>query len=76
MNFGEALEALKNGSMVQREVWNGKDIFIYLVQGGGVTKEYLECDVLLKSFEVAGAVSIIEWQALQDDVLADDWKTA
>lgn len=28
MNFGEALEALKNGEAVQREGWNGKGLFV------------------------------------------------
>lgn len=27
-NFGEALEALKQGKLVQREGWNGKGMFI------------------------------------------------
>lgn len=33
MNFGQALEALKLGSKVAREGWNGKGMFIYLVKG-------------------------------------------
>jgi len=33
MNFGEAVEALKLGSRVAREGWNGKKMFIYLNKG-------------------------------------------
>jgi hypothetical protein len=31
MNFGQALEALKDGKMVQRSGWNGKGMHLYLV---------------------------------------------
>lgn len=32
MNFGQAIEALKDGKKVARSGWNGKNMFIYLVQ--------------------------------------------
>jgi len=38
MNFGQALEALKNGEMVQRQGWN-KGIFIYKTVGNTVDVE-------------------------------------
>lgn len=41
MNFGQALEALKLGSVVAREGWYGKGMFIYLVRGTLVDKERL-----------------------------------
>lgn len=31
MNFGEALEALKNGKRIAREGWNGKGMFLFLL---------------------------------------------
>lgn len=31
MNFGEAIEAMKNGKAVAREGWNGKGMFIVLM---------------------------------------------
>ncbi|MGW8324111.1 MAG: DUF2829 domain-containing protein [Desulfobacterales bacterium] len=31
MNFGEAIQALKDGKKVQRKGWNGKDMFIVLM---------------------------------------------
>lgn len=30
MNFGKAIEALKEGKMVQRTGWNGKGMFIFM----------------------------------------------
>jgi hypothetical protein len=29
-NFGQAVEALKQGKMVQREGWNGKGLFVFM----------------------------------------------
>jgi hypothetical protein len=39
MNFGEALQLLKDGSFLQRKGWNGKGMFIYLVSGRTVKHE-------------------------------------
>ena len=33
MNFGHAIEALKNGLRVQRTGWNGKGMFVWMVDG-------------------------------------------
>jgi hypothetical protein len=30
MNFGEAIEALKQGKLVQRSGWNGKGMFLFM----------------------------------------------
>jgi hypothetical protein len=30
MNFGEAIQALKEGKMVQRTGWNGKGLFVFM----------------------------------------------
>lgn len=29
MNFGEALQAVKEGKLIQREGWNGKGMFVF-----------------------------------------------
>jgi hypothetical protein len=53
MNFGQAIEALKEGKRVARDGWNGKGMFILqaggysvhkdnLREGGPITKEFLE----------------------------------
>jgi hypothetical protein len=36
MNFGEAIQAMKNVKKVARSGWNGKGMFIYLVEGSDV----------------------------------------
>nr|DAK36836.1 MAG TPA: Protein of unknown function (DUF2829) [Caudoviricetes sp.] len=36
MNFGQAIEALKNGKKVARVGWNGKGMFIYMTTGSVV----------------------------------------
>lgn len=34
MNFGEAIENLKQGKRVTRKGWNGKGMFLFLMRGG------------------------------------------
>lgn len=46
MNFGQALEALKIGQAVAREGWNGKGMFIYLVNGATVSVPNLRNEAL------------------------------
>ena len=41
MNFGQAIELLKAGRKVARAGWNGKGMFIYLVEGTTVPIERL-----------------------------------
>lgn len=42
MNFSEILEEVKNGSKCCRDGWNGKDMFIYMVDGSQVWKDTLK----------------------------------
>ncbi len=44
MNFGEALEALKDGKKVAREGWNGKGMYLYLVHGRLVDVDMLQLE--------------------------------
>lgn len=41
MNFGQAIEALKEGKKVSRSGWNGKNMFIFKTVGNTVTKEFI-----------------------------------
>ena len=45
MNFGKALEKLKEGKKVQRQGWNGKGMFVYYVPKG----EYKPCTVIAEN---------------------------
>ena len=68
MNFGEALEALKDGFPVTREGWNGKGQYIAMQHPGAhsfMTLPYI--------FIVTVAGGRVPWLASQTDLLADDW---
>jgi hypothetical protein len=75
MNFGQALEHLKNGNKVQRSGWNGKGMFIVLVR----TDDYFDdehgfpLDPYL-AMKTASDTMQPGWLASQADMLADDWQ--
>lgn len=80
MNFGEAIQALKDGKMVRRTGWNGKGMHLYLEDGfsmpirGGVYKgavrqyEPVICMFTAQQKHQPG------WLASQADMLAEDWE--
>lgn len=89
MNFGHAIEALKSGSKVAREGWNGKGMWLILVSG---TKEAQlrpgsayhaalnqdSCEILphidMWTTNSSGRRAMLPgWLASQSDMLADDW---
>ena len=79
MDFGDALKALKNGEMVQREGWNGKGMHIYLenhfgvCMGQGGMKHTRGYDPVICMF-TAQKTHQPGWLASQADMLADDWR--
>lgn len=46
MNFGQALEELKQGNKVARHGWNGKGMFVYLVTGNEISVPNLRNEAL------------------------------
>lgn len=65
LTFGEALEALKLGARIQREGWNGKNMFLFLLPAGTVPKTAIHDPALRKvldkevpgdSFEALGSI--------------------
>lgn len=85
MNFGKALEHLKDGGKVQREGWNGKGMFLFLVPGSqfqvnrapllgiypeGTTINY-QSHIDMKTAQD----TVVPWLASQSDMLAEDWIT-
>lgn len=82
MNFGEAIELLKKGQMVQRQGWNGKGMHLYLEDmlsytiGEGVFKgerrTYRPCIVMFTAQQQHQP----GWLASQADMLAEDWEVA
>lgn len=70
MNFGEAIEILKNGGRVQRSGWNGKGMYIQL--HGGIDFEH----AIIEPFFVIKNVknSFNTWVPSISDILAEDWE--
>ena len=52
MNFGQAIEALKNGKKVTRVGWNGKGMFLYMTTGSVVHLDEMKSETAnyLRSF--------------------------
>jgi hypothetical protein len=82
LNFGFALQALKNGYKIVRPGWNGKGMFIYYVPGGtfptltDVAKQEFGDHVTYNPYfaikNVNGTVST--WVPSVNDCLAEDWE--
>ena len=81
MDFGEALQGLRDGYRVRRAGWNGKGMWIRLVRRHG-TLAQLEAGEgsklrLLDYIEMKTATDeLVPWLASQTDVLAEDWEAA
>jgi hypothetical protein len=82
-SFSEALIHLKSGKKVARQGWNGKGMFLFLVNGStfqvsrppllgiypeGTTINY-HAHVDMKTADGM----IVPWLCSQTDMLADDW---
>ncbi len=76
MAFGLALEAMKKGKKVARAGWNGKDMWLTLIEGDAYTlRDVFEVDGKLLPWigmKTAGD-DIVPWLASQTDMLAEDW---
>lgn len=83
MDFGKALDALKSGSRVARSGWNGKGMFLYLVNGStftvnrppllGIYPEGTVIDYLPHIDMKTADNKCVPWLASQTDLLAEDW---
>lgn len=77
MNFGQAIEALKQGKKVARNGWNGKGIFIELQipdDYSKMTHPYIFIDTTgLQTENSAAPKSRVPWFASQTDMLSEDW---
>lgn len=86
MDFSQALIELKLGRQVRRAGWNGKGMFLYLVQGStfevnrpplsdmfpaGTSMNYRPH---IDMSTVDG--SCVPWVASQTDILENDWESA
>ncbi len=76
MNFGQALEALKDKRRIARRGWNGKDMYIFYTPLKTVANKYRENgDVHEAHIDMFTARETVQpgWLASQSDMLADDW---
>lgn len=84
MSFGLAIEALKKGHKVARTGWNGKGMFLFLVQGStfkvnrppllGIYPEGTEIQYHAHIDMKTADNQVVPWLASQTDMLADDWQ--
>ena len=83
LNFGDALNCLKNGKKVARIGWNGKNMFLFLVPGSvfnvnrppllGIYPEGTEITYCPHVDMRTADGKIVPWLASQTDLLAEDW---
>ena len=82
MKFTEALEHAKQGSKIARDGWNGKGMFVFLVNGDSIKEAihnaYGDCDedaydVLDFLMMFTAQHGLVPWLASQTDILAEDW---
>ena len=82
MNFGKAIEALKEGKKVARKGWNGKGMFLFLTTSIDFETKadlsscsHLEGELTLPSIvmKTADDKFVVGWLASQTDMLAEDW---
>lgn len=74
MDFGKAIEVLKESKRVARQGWNGKGMWLRLVIPGGDNKEFDMGLENLPYIEMKTSDNkLVPWLASQTDVLAEDW---
>lgn len=81
MNFGEALQSLKDGYKVQRQGWNGKGMYLYYVPAQSypavteiARKEFGDTVPYGAYIAMKTAQNnVVPWLASQTDVLSEDW---
>lgn len=80
MNFGKAIELMKEGKRVSRNGWNGKEQYIELATNISYTNSLgeiinAEHDAIgNKAIAFVGTSGVqLGWLASQSDMLAEDW---
>ena len=83
LNFGQALELLKQGKEVARAGWNGKGMYLIKIQGsndiaslhGYGFGEYLGEPAFADTIYLKSAQNqLVAWNPSQTDMLAEDWE--
>ena len=81
MDFGKAIQLLKEGKRVQRQGWNGKNQYIELatnISYKNTNSETINAEhqaIGNKAIAFVGTSGVqLGWLASQTDMLAEDWK--
>lgn len=89
MNFGKAIEALKQGKKVTRKGWNGKGMFLWLKPATVLKSDFVRDPILKQAVEDNGGTMnalgticmktadnqvLTGWLASQTDMLSEDWE--
>lgn len=81
MDFGKAIQLLKEGKKLQREGWNGKNQYIELATNISYVNANNEVvninheSIGNKAIAFVGTSGVqLGWLASQSDMLAEDWK--
>lgn len=81
MDFGKAIQLLKEGKKVQRQGWNGKNQYIELatnISYKNANGEIINVDhnqMGNKAIAFVGTSGVqLGWLASQADMLSEDWK--
>ena len=72
LNFGQALELLKQGLSLQRAGWNGKGMYIFLIESVQINRLKLDAHLVMKT--ATGSLQF-GWLPSQPDLLSEDWQT-
>lgn len=68
LNFGKALDKIKEGHKLSRKGWNGKNMFVKLqspTDQSKMTQPYIYIET--------PEGELVPWLASQTDLLAEDW---
>ncbi len=84
LSFSQALDLIKSGKRLQREGWNGKGMFVFLVPGStfkvnrapllGIYPEGTEINYHGHIDMRTADGMIVPWLCSQTDMLASDWQ--
>lgn len=73
MNFGQALELLKEGKKVARSGWNGKGQYVTLIPSGNAMFQRCDMQDCLGLKNAKGNMQP-GWTPSQGDLFAEDWQ--
>jgi hypothetical protein len=86
VDFSDALDEIKAGRRMRRAGWNGKGMFVFLVQGSrfvvnrppllGIYPEGTEITYRSHIDMCDAEGKVVPWLASQTDLLAHDWELA